>query len=128
YAKFSVGNSSSYMSGHLQTKNENRDEAKKIVKEVIEEFVKNGVTNNELEQAKKFLLGSEPLRLETLSQRMSRSFSEFYKGLEIGYVKQELELIEKLSLEELNEFIASHKEIVELTFSIVTNEDNRPKR
>jgi predicted Zn-dependent peptidase len=116
------------MSGHLQTKNENRDEAKKIVKEVIEEFVKNGVTNNELEQAKKFLLGSEPLRLETLSQRMSRSFSEFYKGLEIGYVKQELELIEKLSLEELNEFIASHKEIVELTFSIVTNEDNRPKR
>ena len=128
YAKFSVGNSSSYMSGHLQTKNENRVEAKKIVKEVIEEFVKNGVTNNELEQAKKFLLGSEPLRLETLSQRMSRSFSEFYKGLEIGYVKKELELIEKLSLEELNEFIASHKEIVELIFSIVTNEDNRPKR
>lgn len=125
YSKFNVGNSSSSMSGYLQTKNENKNKAKDIVKEVIEEFVKNGVNADELEQAKKFLLGSEPLRLETLSQKMSRSFSEFYRGLELGYSKKELELIEKLTLEELNEFITSHKEIIKLTFSIVTNDGNK---
>ena len=128
YAKFNVGNSSSYMSGYLQTKNENKDEAKKLVKEVIEKFVKNGVHEDELLQAKKFLLGSEPLRLETLSQRLSRSFSEFYSGREIGHTQKELKQIEELSLEELNSFIVSHDEITKLIFSIVTNEDNRSKR
>jgi predicted Zn-dependent peptidase len=92
-----------------------------VVKELISEFVKNGVTQKELDSAKKFLLGSEPLRNEILSQRLSKTFMEYYKGLEIGYSTKELELIEALTLDSLNEFIKSHKEINNLTFSIVTN-------
>ncbi|MDD5158064.1 pitrilysin family protein [Sulfurimonas sp.] len=120
YAKTNVSQSSSYMSGYLQTKLESQEDAKKSVKEVIENFVKNGVTKDELEQTKKFMLGSEPLRVETMSQRLSRAFMEFYDGRELGHSLKELELIKNLKLDDLNSFIKEHTEIQELSFSIVT--------
>jgi zinc protease len=120
YARVSVSRSSSYFSGYLQTKIESQKEAQATVKEVIAAFVKEGVAQEELDQAKKFLLGSEPLRVETLSQRLSRTFMEFYKGEELGHSKKELEKIRALTLDELNRFITSHTEINRLSFAIVT--------
>jgi len=120
YGRVSLNKSYSEFSGYLQTKLENQDDAIKLVKEVISNFVAKGVTKEELEQAKKFIIGSEPLRNETLSQRLNRTFSEYYKGLEIGHSLKELEFIEKLTLKELNDFITSHPEINKLSFSIVT--------
>jgi predicted Zn-dependent peptidase len=120
YARLSVSKSSSYLTGYLQTKLDSLEVAQKSVKEVIAEFVKSGVTEDELEQTKKFLLGSEPLRAETMSQRLNRTFMEFYKGQELGHSQKELELIKKLTLKDLNEFIKNHKEILELSFAIVT--------
>ena len=120
YSRAEVTKSHSHFSGYLQTKLESKDEAIKIVKDVIVEFVKDGVTKDELDQAKKFILGSEPLRNETLSQRLSRSFQEYYNGFDLGHSKDELKLIEKLTLSDLNTFIKSHKEINSLSFSVVT--------
>lgn len=120
YARVALNHSHSQFTGHLQTKLENQEDAIKLVKEVVSEFAKNGATEDELVQAKKFIIGSEPLRNETLSQRLNRTFNEYYKGLEIGHSKKELEMIEKLTLEELNSFIAAHDEINKLSFSIVT--------
>ncbi len=120
YSRTSVGKSHSSFTGHLQTKNENLDDAKKIVKEEIERFVQEGATMEELAQAKRFLLGSEPLRNETLSQRLSRAFFEYYGGFALGHSKKQLEKIETLSLEELNNFIRKHNEITKLSFSVVT--------
>jgi len=120
YARVHVSKSSSYMSGYLQTKLNSLDEAKKTVKEVVAKFVKEGVTKDELQQTKKFLLGSEPLRVETMSQRLNRTFMEYYKGEELGHSLKELELIKNLNLKELNEFIKFHKEILEMSFAIVT--------
>ncbi|MCF6339813.1 MAG: insulinase family protein [Sulfurimonas sp.] len=120
YVRINVSKSSSYMSGYLQTKLESLDEAKKTVKEVVAKFVKDGVTQEELEQTKKFLLGSEPLRVETMSQRLHRTFMEYYKGQELGHSVKELELIKNLKLKDLNKYIRSHKEILEMSFAIVT--------
>jgi len=120
YARVNVSKSSSYMSGYLQTKLESLDEAKKTVKEVVAKFVKDGVTQEELEQTKKFLLGSEPLRVETMSQRLNRTFMEYYKGQELGHAAKELELIKNLKLKDLNKYIKNHKEILEMSFAIVT--------
>ncbi len=121
YARVSVSRSHSVFSGYLQTKLESQKEARQTVKEVIAEFVKNGVNEAELQQAKKFLLGSEPLRVETLSQRLSRTYLEYYKGFELGHSQKELELISKLKLEDINSFIKKHKEINELSFAIVSD-------
>lgn len=120
YARVHVSNSSSYMSGYLQTKLDSMDEAKKTVSEVIKTFVKKGVTREELEQTKKFLLGSEPLRVETMSQRLNRTFMDYYKGFELGHSEKELEKIKSLKLKDLNEYITKHTEILDISFAIVT--------
>lgn len=119
YGTINISRSSSYFSGHLQTKNDTYDEAKELVKKIVEEFIQNGATQEELEAAKKFLTGSEPLRTETLSQRLGRAFGTYFKGLEQDYHKKELEKIQKLSLKDLNSYIKSHKEMSNLTFFIV---------
>jgi len=121
YGRIVLNKSSSYFSGYLQTKLESQDEAQKVVREVIETFVKKGVTQKELEDAKMFLLGSEPLRNETLSQRLGRAFNEYYKGVGLGFSKKELALIEALTLDDLNDFITAHPEILKLSFAIVTD-------
>ena len=120
YARVSVNKSSSSLTGYLQTKLESLNDAKATVKSVFETFVTSGVSEDELEQTKKFLLGSEPLRVETLSQRLSRTFMEFYRGEELGFSSKELEEIKNLKLEDLNKYIKKHKEILKLSYSIVT--------
>jgi predicted Zn-dependent peptidase len=120
YASVHVTKSSSSMSGYLQTKLDSLDEAKATIKEVITKFVKQGVSKLELAQTKKFLLGSEPLRVETMSQRLNRTFQEYYRGYDLGHSKKELEKIENLKLDDLNQFIKQHNEILQMSFAIVT--------
>lgn len=120
YARVSINNSYSYFSGYMQTKLESQDKAIKLTKKTIKEFVQNGVTKEELQQAKKFLLGSEPLRVESMQQRLNRAFMEYYKGHKLGYTKEELKLIQNLKLDELNDFIKKHKEILRVSIAIVT--------
>ncbi len=120
YARVQVNRSHAFFSGYLQTKLESKDEARKSVNEVIKTFVEKGVTQEELDQAKKFLSGSEPLRVETLSQRLSRTFMNYYKGAPLDNDQRELEKIEALKLDDLNRFITKHKEILNLSYAIVT--------
>jgi predicted Zn-dependent peptidase len=120
YSRFVVNRTTSYLSGYLQTKLENEKEAKELVEQIVDEFVENGVTQKELDAAKEFLIGSEPLRNETLSQRVDRAYNEYYYNRPLGYQKEQLKRIESLTLEEINSFIKSHKEITNLSFSIVT--------
>lgn len=120
YSRLSVAKTNSYFSGYLQTKLESQTEAKKTVVEVIDTFIRDGATQGELDQARKFLLGSEPLRVETLSQRLGRTFGEYYQGKPLGYSLKELESIRHLSLDELNDFIKRHGEIRNLSYAIVT--------
>jgi len=120
YSRFSINKTHSYMSGYLQTKTESGEEAVKSVQEVVELFLEKGVTQEELTASQQFLVGSEPLRNETLSQRLSRAFQEYYTNRPLGSTVENLRKIEQLKLEDLNKFIKEHKEIAELSFSVVT--------
>jgi len=120
--RLNIGVTQCYASGHLQTKLENEQEAIALVKEVVREFVEKGITQKELDSAKQFLLGSEPLRNETANQRLSSAFSNYYKGLSLDYSKQELERIQALGLVEVNEYIMAHTEILSLSFGIVADQ------
>lgn len=121
YSRFIVNKTNSYFSGYLQTELKNQQEALRVVKDVVTNFIKNGATNEELESAKKFFLGSQPLRSETLSQRVNQAFRDYYSGAGLGFSKKELKVIEKLTLQELNSFIKEHPEISKMSFFIVTN-------
>ena len=121
YSSISINKTHSDMNGYLQTKLTSSDDAIKLVREIIQEFVKNGVTQKELDGAIAFISGSEPLRVETLSQRLGRSFTLHYRGLPQDYPQKELAKIEKITLEELNNFIKKHNEIEHLSFFVVKN-------
>jgi len=112
--------SHSHFTGYLQTKIDNTTKAKKMVKKIVKDFAKNGVTKEELQAAKNFLMGSEPLRTETFSQKLNRAFHLYYRNLPFEYPQQELEMINALTLKELNTFIQKHQEVTKLSFSIVT--------
>ncbi len=120
YAALRRTKSASYLSGYLQTKLSTQDEAKALVQKVVDDFVNKGITAEELKAAKEFLVGSEPLRTETLSQRLGRAYNEYYYGRPLGFSKEQLKKIETVTLDEMNAFIESHKELSALSFSIVT--------
>lgn len=120
YLRINLTSLANYTSGYLQTKVANQNQSIELVKKVVADFIANGATQEELDSAKKFLLGSEPLRNETLTQRINTAFANYYKGLPLDYNKQELEKISNLTLQDLNTFIKAHKEILEMSFSIVT--------
>ncbi|MBE3021588.1 M16 family metallopeptidase [Campylobacter sp. 7477a] len=119
YARGVYNLSSTQVYGYLQTKNESKDEAMAVVLSEFDKFIKHGATKNELAQAKKFLLGSLPLRLETLFRRLGIAEGEFYQGKKLGSFMDELKKIEALSLKELNDFIATHDEISKLSFCVL---------
>jgi len=123
YASLRRTKSASYMSGYLQTKLSTQDEAKALIQSVVDDFVKNGITQKELDDTKKFLLGSEPLRTERLSQRLGRSYSDFYYERPLDFAKEQLTKIESVSLAEMNTFIKSHMELRDISFSIVTKRE-----
>ncbi len=123
YIRFTPKPLASYTSGYLQTKLESKDEAIQVVKDVVADFVKNGATKQELEDAKQFLLGSEPLRNETLSQRLGTKFSNYYHGLGLDFRQVWLQQIKNLDLDTLNAYIKSHPEINDLTFAVITADE-----
>ena len=122
YSSLRCTKSVSYLSGYMQTKLSTQEEAKELIQSVVDEFIKDGITQEELDDTKKFLLGSEPLRTETLSQRLGRAYNDYYYGRPLGFSKNQLSKIENVSLEEINKFIKSHTELSDITFSVVTAE------
>ncbi|WQR92677.1 insulinase family protein [Helicobacter pylori] len=110
-----------FASGYLQTKLSTQAKSVGLVKKIVKEFIEKGMTQQELDDAKKFLLGSEPLRNETISSRLNTTYNYFYLGLPLNFNQTLLDQIQKMSLKEINDFIKAHTEINDLTFAIVSN-------
>ncbi|MGN8368678.1 M16 family metallopeptidase [Helicobacter pylori] len=110
-----------FASGYLQTKLSTQAKSVALVKKIVKEFIEKGMTQQELDDAKKFLLGSEPLRNETISSRLNTTYNYFYLGLPLNFNQTLLNQIQKMSLKEINDFIKAHTEINDLTFAIVSN-------
>ncbi|MCQ2854055.1 insulinase family protein [Helicobacter pylori] len=116
-----------FASGYLQTKLSTQAKSVALVKKIIKEFIEKGMTQQELDDAKKFLLGSEPLRNETISSRLNTTYNYFYLGLPLNFNQTLLDQIQKMSLKEINDFIKAHTEINDLTFAIVSNKKSKDK-
>ena len=124
YATAKFSHATRMLKGYLQTKNENAKDALNLVKKVINDFCENGATQDELDAAKAFLAGSNPLRKETAFAKMAICESEFYDGKEFGFGDKELEKIQNLDLQKLNNFIKNHDEISKLCVAIVSANDD----
>lgn len=120
YARADFGLSSSKIWGYMQTKNESKDDAINVIKSEFLKFVKDGVSQDELNSAKNFLLGSVVLQKETMFGRINIKQKEFYMGEEFGELERTLKKIKALNLDDLNKFIKAHDEILNLSFSVVS--------
>ena len=120
YARADFGLSSSKIWGYMQTKNESKDDAIEVIKSEFLKFLKDGVSQDELNSAKNFLLGSVVLQKETMFGRINIKQKEFYMGEEFGELERTLEKIKALNLDDLNKFIKAHDEILNLSFSVVS--------
>ena len=128
YASLRRTKSVSYMSGYVQTKLSTQDETMQLVQKVVDDFVKEGITAEELDRTKKFLLGSEPLRTETLSQRLNRAYNDYYYERPLDFAKEQLKKIETVTLDEVNNFIKAHPELSNISFSVVTKKEKAKEK
>ncbi len=81
----------------MQTKNESAEQAIRIAMEVIRQIQNQGVSPQELEDAKSFLIGSFPLRLDTNRKVVNFLAQVEFFGLGLDYPERYPELIQRVS-------------------------------
>lgn len=85
----------------LQTKNSSAREAISIALQQMERIRKESVSEKELEGAKKYLIGSFPLRLDTQAKVASFITTVEYHGLGLDYVSRYRSLIQSVTREDV---------------------------
>jgi len=119
YAYYENSATSGSFVGYMQCDLNKADASIKTIQQIVDEFVDKGITKDELKKAKDYILGSEPLKNELLSSRVSRAYGFYIRGLDLDYANKRLELINKITLKEINDFIKKHKEIKNISYSLV---------
>jgi zinc protease len=85
----------------LETKNQNTNQAVAEIRKEIKKFLEKGVTATELDEAKAYLTGSFPLRMDTNAKMVKLlSAIEFY-GLGLDYPEKYPQLINQVTGEEI---------------------------
>jgi zinc protease len=110
----------------LQTKNSSAQEAIAKVKEVLKDLLANGPSEQEVEDAKRYLTGSFPLRIDTNSEIASYlGFAAFHK-LGTDYLVRFPHMIEAVSREEMMEAARRHIHPDHLLVVVVKGEHDLP--
>lgn len=91
-----------YMIG-LQTRNDQRGEALKVLRQTVKEFVKSGPTDQELEAAKKNITGGFPLRIDS-----NRKIAEYlavigFYRLPMSYLDDFIPKVEAVTVEQIRD-------------------------
>jgi zinc protease len=121
YSRFSARRYVGTFRVSMQTKNESAQEAIRIVKEEIRRIREQGVTEKELQEAKDYLTGSFPLRLDT-NRRVARFLAQVeFLGLGLDYVERYPGLIRQVSREDIIRVARTHLRLEDLIVVVVAN-------
>ncbi|MDZ7842087.1 MAG: pitrilysin family protein [Gammaproteobacteria bacterium] len=91
-----------YMLG-LQTKNEQADNARKIVIETVGRFIDEGPAADELEAARNNITGGFPLRLDSNEEIAGNLLNIAYYGLPLDYLDTYPEKVSAVTIEEIRD-------------------------
>jgi len=101
YSNFSAGKDVGSFQISMQTKNESAKRAIELAKAEIDRMRRQGVTDEELQEAKDYLIGSFPLRLDT-NQRIARFLGQVeYLELGLDYPERYPSLIRNVTKEDV---------------------------
>ena len=124
YSRMNPSKHSGLVAGKLGTANANVDQAVRLVRTEWQRMRDHGVTQKELQSAKTYLINSFPLRFGNSAQLAAILKAYQIFGFDISYFQKRRELIESLTLEEVNKLASSLLKPEELTFVIVGRPDN----
>ncbi len=94
---------SAYLSVGTSTRADNQAETIRLIKGVIDDVVKNGVTAEELEAAKKYVIGSYAIANLDTSGKIARVLVAIQnQSLGIDYIEKRKQLIERVTVEDVN--------------------------
>lgn len=101
YSYFAAEKSHGAFQFVMQTRNETADEAIRIAREEIRRLREQPVSEQELNDAKDYLIGSYPLRFDTNRKVASLLAQVEYYGLGLDYPERYAELIRRISREDV---------------------------
>jgi len=92
----------------LQTRNDQRREALKVVRDVMADFIENGPTEQELVAAKKHLTGSFPLRLDSGAKIADNLAAIGFYRLPLTYLDDFIPNVEKVTTAQIRVAFQRH--------------------
>ncbi|MEZ5690099.1 MAG: pitrilysin family protein [Rickettsiales bacterium] len=95
-------NHAAVFGGGFATRNDKAKEAVSILKETIKQMVENGVTEKEIRDAKKFLIGSFMVKLDSNSSIVNFLTMMQLHNLGIDYMNRRNKLINEVTVEKAN--------------------------
>ncbi len=109
----------------LQTKKMQADEALGVVREVLRRFVAEGPSEAELHAAKRNLVGSFPLRLDSNGKILDNVALIGFHGLPLDYLDRYAENVEKVTVAEIKAAFARHVSSDRMVTVVVGGEQSR---
>ena len=113
-----------FFSGGAGTSNENVDKVIKIIKEQIMKVKKEGVTEEELKNAKNYLINSYVLRLDSNKKVASILLNTQMDGLNIDFFEKRNDYINSVSLEDIKKIANRILDENEIFFLVIGNPSN----
>lgn len=103
YSSFAEYSHATRYSVYTSTANENVPTMLSLIGAEFERFLENGITEKELEDAKNYLIGSQPLKLTSTKQIASALASMQMRGLPINYLDWRMEELRQTTVEDVND-------------------------
>ncbi len=105
--------------GRVATKNESIGESLDVIRGVLKQMAEEGPTQEDLDGAKQYLIGSYPLRFDTNNKIASQLLGIMVEDLGIDYVKNRNQMIEAVTLEDMKRAAARFLDPDKLLVTIV---------
>ena len=100
YSQLGTQDHTAFFSGGTSTKNERAAESLSVIKSEIDALAADGPTQDELDKAKKYLIGSYALRFDTSTKIASQLVNLQTEGLGVDYLDQRNELVAAVTMDE----------------------------
>ncbi|GHT91296.1 hypothetical protein FACS1894122_03460 [Alphaproteobacteria bacterium] len=124
YAGVMHMNHASYISGSLRTDNSKVKKAVESIKKIIEDLRKNGITKEDLEFAKNNIKGSALVSMRTSGDLCDFYFREMLLGGGVTALKDFLDGINNVKLEEVNDLAGKILDENNIPFVIIAGNKN----
>ena len=108
----------------MQTRNDQVDEGLKVLRETLRQFVDQGISEQQLEQAKKNIIGGFPLRIDSNQDQVQYLAAIGFYDLPLDYLDRFPERIEAVTREDVQRAFRAHVKPERMAV-VVVGGDNR---